>query len=324
MSDNDNDNGHNFALYAHAALCSLFDRMKQRKKKEKWISLPVVFVAVCICLLVCSSNLLNGQQQIIRIMLDSSNHHLERQNTNSITSPRVLIAQYSSGQGDPYDRLLNMTQPTNERYAARWGYDYFALRGPPDGLAEVMRRANVTVSGSRATYFKVLILDSRIRQGVYDVLVLMDADAILYDFDRDIVELIPPDKLLVAHKVCRNDSDSTSMINIGVTVWNLRHPLANEVARQWKEKCLERITSGRLDDDQKPLQDLFKYGMTDQQREQSILALSDEFAYGHGTFIKHFIRRDHNDWDVNKSLERRIRNIEQASLDVCHRYSIQC
>ncbi len=57
----------------------------------------------------------------------------------------------------------------------------------------------------------------------YDKLLILDMDAMMYDFSRDIAHLLPQDKMLVAHKVVRGDSPVTANINIGVTLWNLQH-----------------------------------------------------------------------------------------------------
>jgi hypothetical protein len=237
----------------------------------------------------------------------------ERLPSNQTNRTNVLIAQYSSGYAGKYNLLMNLTKPINQLYAERWGYDYYALRGPPPGLIAALASKNASFTESRSTYFKVLLLDDAIEQGIYDYMVLLDADAIFYDFERDIAQLIPDNKLLVAHKVRRDDVPGTGNVNIGVTLWNLRHPAASWLVNRWKKTCCS-------DDDQTPLQRILKRELTQVERDSIVQAVSKEFSYGKGTFIKHFIRAGVDE----ASVERRVSKIQRVWEEVCPRYALKC
>ena len=238
---------------------------------------------------------------------------------------KVLISQYSSGYQGKYDVLLNLTQHINQLYAKRYGYDYEALRGPPAGLQAAMERANTThFPPSKATYFKVILLQQTLSRGYHDRLVLLDGDAMMYNFDQDIIKLLPPDKLLAAHRVNEGDeAETTGNINIGVTLWNLRHARAVELTKQWGQACFERMKQGLSDDDQTPLLRILKNEWTQRERDDAIVALSDEFAYGHGTMVKHFIRRNKQDWSGD-DLERRKNKIMNTTKAICIKYHLEC
>ena len=219
-----------------------------------------------------------------------------------------------------------------------------------------------SIPASRSTYNKVAILEMVLAHNnnnnkddvaavQYDRLLLLDADAMLYDFDHDIATAIPIDRVVAAHRTHRNTtttttstttaSTNTGSINVGVTVWNLRHPLTGLLVQKWKARCLARIVQHKHDDDQAPLQQLLKH-MPDPARDRVVYALDETLGYAQGRWVKHFIRRS-NDWlppasssqpnnDDNNSAaavaavrgdERRMQ-ITHAVCEVCQRYWPVC
>ena len=248
----------------------------------------------------------------------------DKNSSNSSNTPqlRVLVAQYSAGVGE-YNLLLNLTQPINQQYASKWGYDYHCMKGPPEALVQAMERANVTsFAPSRSTYFKVILL--RRVSNEYDRVILLDADALVYDFSCDIVQLLPSTKLLAAHKVVKTDPVGTGNLNVGVTVWNLRHDRAPWLIDKWKTACWDRLNQGYRDDDQLPLQRILQFDLNQTTRDAWIEGLTTEFAYGHGTVVKHFIRSDKRDWSTGSSLELRMEKIQRARAEICAKYRLQC
>jgi hypothetical protein len=240
----------------------------------------------------------------------------------------LLIVQYTDG--NTYSALLNLTQPINRAYAEKWGYDYELFTGlliqaeiPPSSNGHVTRKA----PPSRATYNKVMILDKVLNDfqyQTYDKLLIMDSDALMYDFSRDIAALLPKDRMMLAHKVKRNESNSSWNINIGVTMWNLRHIASKPVCRAWKKACIQRITKHPTlrDSDQTPLQAIMK-DIPDEDRQKMILAIPDELGYGTGRFIRHFIRPNAANWtDYVDTMPLRIAKIQRTITEICnHTYS---
>lgn len=278
------------------------------------------------------------------------------------TKHHLLIAQYaalSSSSNGAYDQFLDITSKLNQAYAIAWKYDYLILRGVPfadptdrsftiqrfvvdgdrilpssgyeddedDDSVQINKTAHVQtlnlVPESRATYNKLTVLELALLDPKYDRLLILDADAMLYDFSRDIASLLPDTAVLMAHKTQRDHGPGTGSINIGVTLWNLRHAFTPLILKRWKTKCLRRIQEGRPDNDQEPLHTMLKKELNQTQRDKIVHAVSDEFAYGHGLFIKHFIRPDATTWN-NVSLASRLTKMEEAANQVCTRYNPIC
>ena len=62
----------------------------------------------------------------------------------------------------------------------------------------------------------------------------MDTDTLIVNESTNLIDLIPPNQLLAAQRVYRFDWRNSWDINAGVTLWNLKHPLANTVMKRWK------------------------------------------------------------------------------------------
>ena len=59
----------------------------------------------------------------------------------------------------------------------------------------------------------------------YDQLLLLDADAMIYDLDFDITKLCEIDDILAAHRVSqKNPEPRTYNANNGIVLWNLQNP----------------------------------------------------------------------------------------------------
>lgn len=268
----------------------------------------------------------------------------------------------SHSTGSPYDQLLNRTSPINQAYARKFGYDYLIFRGTPfvdpgheeeDSSYQLeryvvggqpARTAGNDVSSShvvatssrpskriqpppsRATYSKVSILELVLfgeYKGRFDYVLILDADAMMFDFDRDIGRYYDHHRfVLVAQKTNMSDRDETGSINVGVTLWNLNSKLTPLIVGRWKHKCLRRIREGRPDDDQAPLQALIKNELRQEQRNYVVHGVNEDFHYGKGTFVKHFIRQSLS-WN-DTQLERRLEKIQSASAEVCERYHPLC
>ena len=283
-----------------------------------------------------------------------------------------------------YDELLQLTSPVNQAYCRAWKCDYWIVRGVPFQMNDELVTERLVVEGrnihrttiatvnppissrkiipaSRSTYNKVAILEMALWHNnqqhapvaaltKYDRLLLLDADAMLYDFDRDIATAVPDDRIFTAHRThhptttTNNSTTETTTtttnsgsINVGVTVWNLRHPETSLLVQAWKKQCLKRIRQHKHDDDQAPLQKLLQQLPNDKQRNRVVYAVTDELGYAKGRWVRHFIRRS-NAWQDdddnsptnstynNNALrgEERKVQISQAVSEVCHRYWPVC
>lgn len=231
-----------------------------------------------------------------------------------------------------------------------------------------------TIPASRSTYNKVAILEMALwhnRQQqqqhnassastasvtkYYDRLLLLDADAMLYDFDRDIATAVPDNIIFTAHRTHHPTNTTTTTttdmtlstnisagsINVGVTVWNLRHPQTPFLVQVWKKQCLKRIRERKHDDDQAPLQKLLQQLPNDKQRNRVVYAVTDELGYAKGRWVRHFIRRSNAWHDIDNNIntnqtnstnnnntalrgEERKAQLSRAVSEVCQRYWPVC
>jgi hypothetical protein len=271
--------------------------------------------------------------------------------TRNQTATRLLIAQYDAGEatrpeagggGGAYSALLVRTSPINMAYARTYGHDYILCRGLYLNQRSMLDFASghatspaddYSLPPSRSTYNKIAILLYAL-QHQYDRLLILDSDAVMYDFSRDIADFLDDtdNVMLMAHRVGGSGaaehgiqeiaSNRTWNINIGVTLWNLNHPMTASVAQEWKYKSRRRIWWGRNDDDQKPLQVILR-GIA-QSENRPVLAIDREFGYMGGKFIRHFIRPSSKSWTDDESIKQRIDSIARTGAEICQRYPPIC
>jgi hypothetical protein len=232
----------------------------------------------------------------------------------------LIIVQYTGGTS--YNLLLELTEPINRAYAQVWRYDFLRVDGflIQDALPDQNKRANH--SESRATYNKVMILERLLHNNTYDLALILDSDAMIFDFGKDLANWLNFSAMLTAHKVNPKDSDSTTNINIGVGFWNLRHPVLPIFVQRWKQACMDRIlkTPDVRDSDQNPLQMLL-HRIPTANLSSIISAVPDnQLGYSRGSVIKHFIRSQPRKWTNQENLEARAFRIRIAILDLCGKF----
>jgi disulfide oxidoreductase YuzD len=298
----------------------------------KMISKRVLFVVLlCVCCVVGPNLTWRFQLEWIQNSISRKSEYKQASTKyNDITKDNLrnaslLIVQYTGG--NTYSALLNLTQPINEAYAEMWGYDYQLFTGlliqkeiPPSSNENNTKK----VPESRATYNKVMILYhvlTNMKYQQYNKLLILDSDALMYDFSRDIATLIPDNRMMLAHRVKRNDTDATWDINIGVTLWNLRHVATFPFCKAWKKACLNRIINHPTlrDSDQTPLQAILKE-IPEDDRRKMIMSITSELGYGFGKFVRHFIRPDCSNWtDYTDTMPRRVEKIQSTITEICNK-----
>ena len=293
---------------------------------------------------------------------------IDNTNTNHVLlkkpkpKKRLLLGQYSA-MGE-YSKLLELTAPINKAYSKLWGHDYVTLLGcctmniwPRDNINTFLYNENPPERRSR--FNKISILQMAIKEAQlhnrYDYLLLMDADAMIYDFNKDITNLedlhIPIDTefLIAAHRVDTNDSIETYDVNNGITLWNLHHPYIQNVVNEWYANSKYGLTlqDGKGGDQmylQRILQKHIERAKNKRIRENVdnnskktttsdyiVYSLQHEFEYRQGTIIKHFIRENidfsnHKEdanaiWTGNgSSLDVRSTHITNTANETCTKY----
>jgi hypothetical protein len=209
-----------------------------------------------------------------------------------------------------------------------WGCDYVVLQG---AAITIPRDAWYPTPEERSRFNKIALLQMAMARR-YDMVLLLDADAMIYDFSKDMRTYLPSsdEYMLAAHQVNANDDRHTWDINNGVTIWNLHHPLTPVVVEDWYERtrvALNRNPTTRaymLTGDQAMLHGALRKG----DRRKAVYAYTEEFRYRNATVIKHFIR-ENLDWKNDNvwkstSLESRSANTQNATRQVCQRFVEAC
>jgi hypothetical protein len=242
----------------------------------------------------------------------------ERKEEKKQASKRLLVALYS-GFGT-YSKLLELTARANKAYARKWKHDFVLVQGaavrlPSDGDCEP--------PAHRATFNKIPLLQLALEhKEKYDQLLILDTDALVYDMKTDVTTLLPQGHMLAAQKVKLTDITHTWDINAGVTLWDLHHPRIKEAVRKWDESSKKGMTTDwHASNDQFHLHYTLRTG----NYTNDIHALSEEFNYGHGTIIKHFIRKvQHKTWGDSNILDNREDRIADAVDEVCDQHKPIC
>jgi hypothetical protein len=263
-------------------------------------------------------------QNFVTLMMESVKPSIREEISFAYPNKTLLMVQYTGGS--TYSELLNLTQPVNEAYAECWGYDYECFTGLMIQSELSDNETTTHVPESRATYNKVMILERVLTDPYYqkyDMLLILDSDALMYDFSRDIAAILPENRLMAAHKVSDSDEedDATWNVNIGVTVWNLRHQAALPLCLAWKQACLHRIRhqSSLRDSDQTPLQTILRR-IPKEDRQKIVSAVPKELGYRYGRWVRHFIRPDANNWtDFTTTMEYRLEGIRKTVDEICNR-----
>jgi hypothetical protein len=201
--------------------------------------------------------------------------------------------------------MMDESIQSSRAYCRRWHCDVVSVRG--------------ILFNHHPTYNKVALLEMALHSSKYydyHHLLILDSDAVLVNHSIPITTLLPDDKMLLANRIEPGASDWN--INIGVTLWNLRHDQLPRLLWLWKWRCRLRYLTFRSDNDQRPLQFVLQEWPV---LRQSILAATKKyFYYDQGQVVKHFMRSNDQAWeDSNSSGESRdrIQKIRQQVLEVC-------
>jgi hypothetical protein len=227
---------------------------------------------------------------------------------NNITTLRrkLLIAQYVGG-GEDYLEMMELSAKASRAYARKWNCDYLQQKGVIIGWKP-----------EHATYNKPAVLRMALSRKCYDTVLLLDADAVIVDHDFDMLELLSEEYMIAARAVDKVDPH-TSNINIGVTLWNLRHPNTHEVLEKWHRRCRRRVyeQQKKISDDQKILHEIFREEYNSEQRAHMIQTINTtHIRYRRGTAVRHFIRSDSAKWGESSGFDR-VEEVRAAVQEVC-------
>lgn len=222
----------------------------------------------------------------------------------------TVIVQTSDGHR--YKPMIDATQELHKRYASRHGYDYFRFDGVKRGLKPW-----------HAAFNRVYIIEELIKEGKYDWVLYMDADAVIIDLSKSLSEFLDDRYSIVA---CRGSSDDPTVtwnVNNGIIFFNLRHPSTLPIIMLWKamyeNHSLEQLAAeaeGVFNDSSKHIndQDMLCMILYHKFRNAAKVYRGEEhnkFNYL-GPFIQQILRRPGwNTEDRIEDIKEKVKTVEE-------------
>ena len=249
-----------------------------------------------------------------------------RSHPNRSTTPaskRLLIAQYSSFGS--YASLLEATAPTNKAYARKWKHDMLIVQGAV--LELKTDEVGCELPPQRSRYNKIpILLYALSKTDMYDQVLILDADTLIYDMGYDVTTLLEDSNMLAAHGINFQGENRAMNINNGVTLWNLHHHMTQKVAHLWLNRTVRGMNRAKERFGWKEHGDQY-YLHEALRREKLALnftkALRDEFRYTKATIIKHFIRHKQQDW-TGYGKDTRETKIKKCVETICANFIADC
>jgi hypothetical protein len=206
--------------------------------------------------------------------------------------PRNLLLAQMAGSA-ALQSMAEITSRPNRAYARQWGRDYVLYKGSAQTLertcfdkvvvlSTILDKQLLSVSHSTttttttttdfwsslagasgsisttSTHQKQPVASTRSVQ--YDVVALFPPDATMTNLDSDLLNLMPPDKLLAIARwelvpdVSSSSSSSTSFatmtqaLSSGIVLFNLRHKYASTVVKLWQSMVEPPVSCGACND----------------------------------------------------------------------------
>ena len=205
---------------------------------------------------------------------------------SSTPQKHILMAQYSSFGNDAH--MVELTTPINKAYARKWGHDFIMVQG---STLELELDKGCEPPPSRSVYNKLDILKVAVtKHKKYDLVLILDANAMMYDLDFDVTTLLNNNDMLAGQRGSKRDPEPrTWNINSGITIWNLHHPQTKDIAKEWSRRTVNALEALKEHDDEYYLQAVLRKGDIRKQ----VKGLPIEFMDERGTVAKHFTRTKH-------------------------------
>ena len=241
---------------------------------------------------------------------------------------KVLIAQYDFGNfNNSYAEIIAITSKINKAYAHKYNHDYLLARGIFIEVEDHPDFAKGKVAAG-STSNKVGILEYALQHPDkdWDYVLVIDADAMVCDFERDIGLIYNmTHESLIAHRVLKATGEKSFDINAGVILWNLKHPQTQQIVKQW-DGMIHEVFRKRVGEDQEALHKVLHRIPA---RQRPVRAIRHDFQYSEGTVVKHFIRPGskhlRKNWDDTKlQTGDRVRNIRETADEICKKHEKDC
>jgi hypothetical protein len=210
--------------------------------------------------------------------------------------PRVLVLQ--TADPDNYVSLLRAGGAVNYQYALKHGYSYQSFVGLYRGQ-----------HAWHAAFNRIYLLQDILKEGLYDYVLYLDADAIVVDLSQKVEDLIEDGRLFYMASG-GIEGKKPWHVNDGVFLFSCRHPMAQQVVDAWAEQVDPRNFSvrkwGKYDGaDMAALQRVLQsFSLAEAEKMVKVYRGKEAnfMNYENGKFIKQLFRYPS---EPNKKLKRR-------------------
>lgn len=264
-----------------------------------------------------------GNMELRRTFVDDS-----KSKKSSSRTPKVLIAQYDFGNfNNSYAEIISITSKVNKAYAHKYEHDYLLARGVFIEVGDHPEFAKGKVAAG-STSNKVGILEYAMQHPDkdWDYVLIMDSDAMMYDFERDIALIYNmTHESLIAHRVLEATGIKSFNINAGVILWNIKHQQTQQIVNLWDDE-IHKVFRKKVGEDQEALHKVLHRIPA---KFRPVRAIRGDFEYSEGTVVKHFIRpggkQVRRKWDDSKlSTSSRVMHIRNTAEEICKKYEKDC
>jgi hypothetical protein len=250
--------------------------------------------------------------------------HLKGNQDKKSTSKRLMIG-ITSGY-DEYAKLLEQAVWSARVYGQTWGTHVTVVTLQGTSFAP----HGCKTPASHTTLNKIRLLFHAIdHSGEYDQVLLLDADAFVYDMDTDITTLIEKHHLVAGQPLPDGHKNDLWNIHSGATLWNLQHEYVASVALDWFERAKAAVVKGTYTNDQEFLHEtLTEHLEWQHQNDKNAMVknFKHEFDFAKGTVIKQFVRETLEGEDAydNANIPERLEQMYDAATEVCDKHSDAC
>jgi hypothetical protein len=267
-------------------------------------------------------------------------------------NPTLIIQALPPG---PEEELLDITSRVNRAYAKRWGFDYLSYVGPDTYaflLRSLIHKDNINATSADSTDGNPGSVTASQKGDAavpittthyYETVMVLQSDALIVKLDYNILNFIRKDSLVG----CGADkAGGVWNVYSDVMIWNLNHPLFNNVTDSWlemdqgtkaspsgnhesgKSSSIRRTNNGSLGTPRSAGMDNLAIILMEMEKEgidggPVVDEIPRELVNGlDGTVIKQFDEKSKQ--VLQKDLPKIIPLIQGISDNTCYRYYPQC
>ncbi|MES2497197.1 MAG: hypothetical protein V4618_13880 [Pseudomonadota bacterium] len=204
-----------------------------------------------------------------------------------------------------YSRMLRASSRTAIEYCRRNGFAYESFVGIKRG-----------VHGAQAAFNRIFMLDELIERGYSGWALHMDADAYIHDMDFDLKAYLADKQHQSAIMATIPGETVPWHINSGVLFFNLAHPQAAMLIREWKRRFMaipdERLQTLTSVWDHDNDQTMLYQALDENPALREPVLFEDALLFNHhqGRFIRQFLN------SLDSNIDSRTATIEAAVRDV--------